>query len=259
MASLRGRLPRNWGMGCTRKFVESLIRSIALAALFSAIASNGAASQEIAGRASVVDGDTLIVEGQPKRVRLFGIDAPKSAQPCTDAAGARYLCGSRAAAYLAELIGRNGRVSCVELDRDRYGRVVASCSINGRDLGDAIVRSGWAIDYVRYSRGRYEAAEEEARDAGRGLWAGDFEAPWEWRTKDRSAGRPRTIAAILTSYIRTKGPLRRDRARALEGLWAECFINAAPAEWFRPDFVRHPAASLPAASALVSGAARNKR
>jgi endonuclease YncB( thermonuclease family) len=27
----------------------------------------------------------------------------------------------------------------------------------------------------------YVAAEDEARSAGRGMWAGAFELPWDWR------------------------------------------------------------------------------
>ncbi|HZA65683.1 MAG TPA: hypothetical protein VE592_01970 [Geminicoccaceae bacterium] len=39
---------------------------------------------------------------------------------------------------------------------------------------------GLALAYRRYSRD-YVAAEDEARVAGRGMWAGTFEPPWDWR------------------------------------------------------------------------------
>jgi endonuclease YncB( thermonuclease family) len=35
---------------------------------------------DLAGRASVIDGDTIEVHGT--RIRLWGIDAPESTQPC---------------------------------------------------------------------------------------------------------------------------------------------------------------------------------
>jgi endonuclease YncB( thermonuclease family) len=52
------------------------------------------------------------------------------------------------------------------------------------DLGEAMVRGGHAFDYARHSRGRYAAAEREAREARRGLWAGSFERPENWRQRN---------------------------------------------------------------------------
>jgi endonuclease YncB( thermonuclease family) len=48
-----------------------------------------------------------------------------------------------------------------------------------------MVRDGWAMAFVRYSRD-YVVEEKEARDARRGLWIGTFSPPWEWRTAQRS-------------------------------------------------------------------------
>ena len=59
------------------------------------------------------------MQGIGPRIRLYGIDTPEGQQTCDDANGTRYLCGSRAAEAFAALIGRNGRVSCREMDRDR--------------------------------------------------------------------------------------------------------------------------------------------
>ncbi|MGE4409612.1 MAG: thermonuclease family protein [Sphingobium sp.] len=135
----------------------------------------------LAGRASVVDGDTLILEDR-RRIRLFGIDAPESAQTCLDGTGQRYRCGARAAEALASLLGRNGRVTCEARDLDRYGRTVAECRTDaGTDLNREMVRTGWAIDYQRYSRGRFGAEQRDAQIARRGIWVGSFDAPAQWR------------------------------------------------------------------------------
>ena len=137
--------------------------------------------EPIIGRAHIVDGDTLDVDGE--RVRLFGIDAPERRQFCEDADGRRYACGRAAARALAALTaGRT--LTCTPLDR-RYDRDVARCMIEDRDISDAMVRAGQAIEFARYSRGAYASAEREARAAKRGIWAGRFEDPGEWRRRHR--------------------------------------------------------------------------
>ena len=50
-----------------------------------------AASAELAGRASVVDGDTIDIDGE--RIRLHGIDDPESGQWCLNDADSAYRCG----------------------------------------------------------------------------------------------------------------------------------------------------------------------
>lgn len=125
------------------------------------------------------------MEGAPARVRLTGSTLPERGQICTDAADKRFLCGSRAAAELAAILGRNPRVSCRQTGWDRWRRVIAICRLGVLDLGAEMVRRGWALDFTRYSRGRYEAQEEAARDAKAGLWDGNFEVPWEWRLMSR--------------------------------------------------------------------------
>lgn len=145
-------------------------------------ATAGAMSGAIAGRATVVDGDTLAISGQPARVRLYGIDAPEKAQACRDASGRLYPCGNHATAHLGRLIGRDGTVTCRVRNMDVYQRVVAECeTVAGVSLNREMVRAGWAIDFIRYSSGKYAAEQREAEGARRGLWAGSFDDPAQWR------------------------------------------------------------------------------
>ncbi len=72
-------------------------------------------------------------------------------------------------------------VTCETVDRDRYGWAVATCAVDGADLGGLMIRAGWARDYPRYSSEHYGDDERAARDAGSGAWAADCMAPWEWR------------------------------------------------------------------------------
>ena len=137
--------------------------------------------EPVTGRAHVTDGDSLEVAGV--RVRLFGIDAPERDQDCQDANGKTYSCGRAASRALAAAIG--GRdVTCTPVEVDQYNRDVAVCTAGDLDLGDAMVRGGHALDYPRHSRGRYGAAEREARNARRGMWAGTFERPAAWRQQN---------------------------------------------------------------------------
>ena len=141
-----------------------------------------------------MDGDTLAIRGEKTRVRLYGVDGPEGQQTCEGASGKRYLCGSKAAEALAGIIGRNGQVSCQQEDRDRYGRVVAVCTANGRNINAELVRQGWAIEHSQYSDGRFADEEAEAHHAKRGLWAGTFGRPWEWRRGERLASEAPTGA-----------------------------------------------------------------
>jgi endonuclease YncB( thermonuclease family) len=136
-----------------------------------------ATMEPIVGQATVIDGDTLEIHG--KRIRLWGIDAPESSQICKDAAGQNYRCGQKTAFALADMIARR-TVSCVPQDMDRYGRVVAECSIAGANVNQWLVRSGHAIAYAQFTR-KFVQDEAAARAEKANLWAGTFQAPSEFR------------------------------------------------------------------------------
>lgn len=104
----------------------------------------------------IIDGDTFTLGTE--RVRLWGIDAPEGRQLCQDAAGHSFRCGDVARERLTALIGGRS-VDCRQKDRDSYGRMVAQCTVAGRDLGEAMVRTGWAVEYRRFSQGAYAASE----------------------------------------------------------------------------------------------------
>jgi endonuclease YncB( thermonuclease family) len=155
--------------GELRPLVDQVFHSLAPA--------EATTGQAIVGRASVIDGDTIDIRDE--RIRLDGIDAPESRQSCRDSGGGDYRCGQRAALALADRIGQ-ANVSCDVLGKDRYGRHIATCRLGGVNLNEWLVSSGWALAYREYSRA-YIAAEAQAKGAGRGMWAGDFVAPWDWR------------------------------------------------------------------------------
>ena len=135
---------------------------------------------DVADVASVIDGDTIEVHGQ--RVRLHGIDAPESQQLCRQD-GKPWQCGKDAANALADKIARRP-VTCEDSGRDRYKRIIARCTVAGEDLGALMVSEGVALVYRRYSLD-YVDEEADARAARRGIWAGEFVKPWEWRRGKR--------------------------------------------------------------------------
>ncbi|WP_373875976.1 thermonuclease family protein [Methylobacterium soli] len=142
------------------------------------------AAEPITGRASVSDGDTLII--RDTKIRLHGVDTPESAQLCQDAAGKDYRCGQKAALALADRIG-DATLSCEPRDTDRYGRTVAVCWKGSEDLNGWMVAQGYAIAYQRYST-EYLRQELTARALKRGIWAGTFDPPSDWRRAKRANG-----------------------------------------------------------------------
>ena len=112
---------------------------------------------------SVHDGDTLRCGAES--VRLFGVDAPEVRRGQAPAEPFAYQARD-------ELIRlTRGRVGCRFIERDRYGRYVGRCWSNASpDINAAVIRSGHAKEYRRYSRGRYAPDEAKARAAGLGLW-----------------------------------------------------------------------------------------
>jgi len=129
---------------------------------------------EIAGRARVVDGDSLVVART--EIRLYGVDAPEYRQIC-ERAGQPWACGVAARSALEGIIAGRA-LTCRPREEDRYGRSVAICFAGGVDVGAAMVRAGNAVAY-----GAYEADERDARDARRGLWSSSFERPAAWRAR----------------------------------------------------------------------------
>jgi endonuclease YncB( thermonuclease family) len=126
------------------------------------MASTGPAAAQVSGVASVIDGDTIEIHGQ--RIRLSGYDTPESGKSC----GSLNVY-QKAALALSDFIGTK-TVTCVGDGKDSYGRLVASCSVGGIDLGDYIVGQGWGRDWPRYSKGKYADEEASARSAKRGIW-----------------------------------------------------------------------------------------
>lgn len=128
----------------------------------------------------VDDGDSLVlrVDGDDVRVRLAQVDAPERGQPWADRARQ---------ALAGRVLHRAVRADV--LDRDDYGRLVATVWLGERDVNRELVAEGHAWVYVQYLRDpTLLDAEAAARGAARGLWSLPQPVPpWQWRRGSRHA------------------------------------------------------------------------
>lgn len=113
----------------------------------------------VTGKAYVIDGDTLVID--QTRIRLFGIDAPEMNHPY----------GKKAKWALVTLC--KGQIVRAEISaEDAHGRTVARCLLpDGRDLSAEMVKMGLALDWPKFSGGRYRTFE--VADARRRMWLAD--------------------------------------------------------------------------------------
>ncbi|WP_344846771.1 thermonuclease family protein [Celeribacter arenosi] len=103
----------------------------------------------ITGKCYVVDGDTIRI-GKVS-LRLAGIDAPELEHPW----------GQKAKWELVKLC--KGQTITAELEPSiSYDRVVATCFLpDGRDLSAEMVKAGLALDWPKFSGGKYAKLEPE--------------------------------------------------------------------------------------------------
>jgi len=135
--------------------------------------------QTIKGSAMAVEGDLLTVNGTA--VRLMGIDAPDPGQKCKNRYGRELDCFKVATAVLANMV-KGEEVTCTVTEQDRTGEKKGECRVRGVDLGAAMVARGWAFQYASLSPA-YQKGEAYAQSKRLGLWAGQVEKPWQWRSR----------------------------------------------------------------------------
>jgi len=141
---------------------------------------SGVASADLTGTALIVDGDTITISGT--KIRLSGIDTPEKNQTCRKAS-ITWRCGYEATETLRNWTYTK-EVRCVGDTKDRYGRLIANCFVDGYNVNARLVYEGLALAYRKYSK-QYVPEEDKARAAKRGMWAGEFVPPWDWRKGER--------------------------------------------------------------------------
>ena len=109
----------------------------------------------------VADGDTITIldpSNTQLKIRLNKIDAPEKSQ----------AFGQRSKQHLSDIVfGKSVTVTWDETDR--YGRILGTVWLDGRDINLQMVRDGLAWHYKRYdSTPVYAQAETDARASRRG-------------------------------------------------------------------------------------------
>jgi endonuclease YncB( thermonuclease family) len=188
--------------------------------------------EALIGQASVIDGDTIEINGT--RIRLYGIDAPESDQTCLKN-GVPWRCGQKAAVELADKISRR-TVRCEPKDQDVYGRTVAVCQAGGIDLNAWMASQGWALAYRQYSL-VYVTDEQRASKAKLGVWQGDFIYPWDWRHDSKQANSRFTAASSNAGQCNIKGNINAHGEHIYHvpggAYYSKTFINPLKGErWF---------------------------
>jgi endonuclease YncB( thermonuclease family) len=137
-----------------------------------------AATPSWAVEVSVIDGDTLILDGVT--YRLDGIDAPQTDQTCLDEKGAAWTCGIEARDRLRDYVGKRD-VRCTDRGADSAyrSRRVGECSVAGEaiSMNQWMVQQGWALNLDRSAKGRFKAERDNASAKRLGLWKGCFVSP----------------------------------------------------------------------------------
>lgn len=123
------------------------------------------------------DGDTVTVDmaGQEEKVRFIGVDTPETKDPRKPV----QCFGKAAADFTKQMIGNNQvklEADPTNTNRDRYNRLLRYVYLpDGRLVNLEIIKQGYGFAYVSFpfeKLAQFRAAQTEAREANRGLWAG---------------------------------------------------------------------------------------
>lgn len=178
---------------------------------------------------SVVDGDTIKVSrnGQTETVRLIGVDTPETVHPTKPV----QPYGPEASAYTKQrLTGQEVRLEYDAEERDQYGRLLAYVWLGDEMFNATLLREGYAqlltvppnVKYVD----QFRALQEEARQAGRGLWSeAASEAPLTPETP-ATPETPSTPEAPAPSQEELNGP-DKDCSDFSSQAEAQAFFEAA--------------------------------
>jgi endonuclease YncB( thermonuclease family) len=163
------RNPHRSSFRSAAKIIPALAMLLALPSLAHAVT--------VTGTAEVIKPYAFQLEGYI--VYLFGVDSMEQGQTCR-IDNQTWECWAAAVREL-ETIVSEGEVTCESVtEPNAEQRMIAMCTVNGEDIGERFVRSGFGLT-IPTETTQYDEAQAEARDAGLGLWQSLFTPPAVWR------------------------------------------------------------------------------
>jgi endonuclease YncB( thermonuclease family) len=152
----------------------------------------------------ISDGDTITVlhNGQPEKIRFWGIDCPEKNQDF----------GTKAKHVTSILVF----AKVVEVDPvtvDRYRRTVAFVRVGDTVVNEELIRQGLARVFTRYCDRaicqEWHILEAEARENKRGVWSiPNALPPWEFRRQKREPNIFRRRSGTLQKLLRLERPVK---------------------------------------------------
>jgi len=120
----------------------------------------------------VVDGDTIVLESGEK-VRYLMVDTPETTMGHDDCWGQEAVSFNRSL-----VLDQKVTLTYDEECTDRYGRLLAYVSFEGREVNSMIIERGYGCGLHIPPNGdarveEFEALEAAAKKAGKGVWACD--------------------------------------------------------------------------------------
>lgn len=173
----------------------------------------------VTGRCWVIDGDTIVIDKM--HIRLAGIDAPELDHPW----------GQQAKWTMVKLC--KGRTVTARIKPElSYDRLVAECFLpDGRDLAAELVKAGLALDWPKFSGGKYRHLEPA--DARKRLWRANLrQGGMMWPTDDMvPVARPTSATAFAAANrpARASHTTRVGAESKLPPWLVHCLWRARPA------------------------------
>ena len=83
---------------------------------------------------------------------------------------------------MMEQLVSSGQVACDDRGQDDYGRTIAVCWSGGQDINAAMIASGLAWAFRKYSLD-YANLEDVTRHERVGVWQAENKSPWDFRAE----------------------------------------------------------------------------
>lgn len=94
---------------------------------------------------SIIDGDSLYVDGHKEQVRLWGIQAPE-----------KHEAGYNDATQALRRLAQDQEIEVNVVGTDKYGRTLGRCFFrDGTEINHEMIKSGTAREYMRFTKGYY--------------------------------------------------------------------------------------------------------